>query len=88
MIKLELDWAGDNAPDTGVVCDDGEVVVVVEYDDKSGPSGWPTVVVYATHAPHAPAYRASMAMDAWLEQEYGMESGDERDDLLTLAVDC
>ncbi len=89
MIKLELDWASEGGPDTGLVSNDGDdVIVIVEYDAKPGPSGHPTVAVYATRAyPSVEAYRETMELDAWLETAYGMSEEDERQDLLNLAID-
>ena len=87
MLKLELDWAAEIAPDTGVVSDDGDsVIVVVEYDGAPGPAGWPTVRVYASRVAGVPSYREAMALDAWLRDEYGMEDDAERDDLVSVAV--
>lgn len=86
MIKLELDWAGDALPELGIVSNEGDdVLVVVELVEAQGPTGWPTIAVHA-HALHAPSYRASQELDAWLERVYGVEDEDERQDLLTLAV--
>lgn len=87
MLKLELDWAGDAAPEAGVVCDD-EVLVVVEYDATPGPSGWPVVRVFASRNAWLPAYREAMALDAWLIDVYGESDDDARDDLLATAVDA
>lgn len=87
MLKLELDWAGDEAPETGVVCED-EVLVVVEYDETPGPSGHPRVRVYASRDAWLPEYREAMALDAWLIDVYGADDDAERDELLSFAVDA
>lgn len=88
MIKLELDWAGDDVPDTGVVSERDDIAtLVVEYDDAAGPSGWPTVVVYATPNEGREAYHATMALDAWLRDVYGCDD-DDANELANLAVDC
>ena len=85
MIKHELDWAGDALPELGIVSNDGDdVLVVVELVEAQGPTGWPTIAVYA-HALEVPSYRASQELDAWLEAVYGVESEEEREDLLSLA---
>ena len=88
MLKLELDWAADEAPETGVVSNEGDdVLVVVRYDETPGPAGWPTVRVYASREEWAPAYREAQELDAWLETRYGMEGEDDRQELLDLAVE-
>jgi hypothetical protein len=88
MLKLELDWAGDDAPEVGVVSDaDDAVLVVVDYDDaRVGPAGWPTVRVIALALHDAPAYSESMALDAWVLDVYGEDDDDERDALVAFAV--
>ncbi len=85
MITLELDWAADEAPEVGTLCDDSEVTVIVAYDATAGPAGWPTVTVYAHATNGTPAYREAMALDAWLRDEYGVEDDDERQGLLDMA---
>lgn len=87
MLKLELDWAGEGEPETGVVCDD-EVLVVVEFDARPGPSGHPIVRVYASRNAGLPEYREAMALDAWLIEAYGEDDDDARDELLSFAVDA
>lgn len=92
MIKLELDWAGDDAPELGTWGDErsvGGADVVVEAGDAVGAAGWPTIVVYV-HDVEAglPSYLQSMALDAWLKHAYGVEDEGEREDLASLAVDA
>lgn len=88
MLKLELDWAGDEAPETGVVSNEGDdVIVVVAYDETPGPSGWPVVRVYAQREQGVYAYREAMELDAWLATRYGVDDEDERQSLLDLARD-
>lgn len=85
MLKLELDWAGDDTPETGVVCDD-EVLVVVEFDERPGPAGHPLVRVYASREAWLPEYREAMALDAWLLDAYGEDDAESREYLLDTAV--
>lgn len=90
MIKLELDWAGDESPELGTWSDEysvGGADVVVEAGDEVGPWGWPTIVVHV-HDVEAglPAYLQSMALDAWLKHVYGIEDEIEREELAALAV--
>jgi hypothetical protein len=84
MQQVTVDWAGDEQPVTGVVCNDDEVFVVVEYDAKPGPAGWPLVTVYAHALNGAPTYREAMALDAWLAEEYGEGDDEMRQELLDL----
>lgn len=88
MLKLELDWAADGEPETGVLTNEGDdVAVLVEYDAAPGPAGWPTVRVYASRAgAWVPEYREAMELDAWLETRYGQQDEDERQELLDVAV--
>jgi hypothetical protein len=86
MLKLELDWAGDEAPRTGVVSNAGDdVTVIVRKVADEGPSGWPVYAVYASREEWAPAYREAMELDAWLETVYGQQDEDERQELLDAA---
>lgn len=72
MLKLEIDWAGDEAPTYG---DDGEGVRV-EPGQANGPGGgWPTVVVYANDGP---------TLWSWLVTVYGVD-GDEASELASMA---
>lgn len=71
MLRIELDWASDEAPAYG---DDGEGTRVEEGASR-GPAGWPTVVVYANDGP---------TLWAWLRAEYGCDE-DEASDLASLA---
>lgn len=83
MQKLTLDWAGDAKPETGVVSNEGDdVTVLVEFDEKPGPSGWPLVSVYVSRESGVPAYRESMELDAWLETAYGESDESARQELL------
>lgn len=85
MIKLEVDWAGDELPELGIVSNDGDDVLVVVEHVGVGAAGWPALNVFAHALPGVPSYRASQELDAWLETVYGVESEEEREDLLTLA---
>lgn len=72
MIKLELDWAADESPVTGVVSEtDDSAMLIVEYDDVAGPAGWPIVRLYATT--QGAEYLAFMAVDGWLRDVYGCD---------------
>lgn len=87
MLKLELDWAGDAAPETGIVSNEGDdVLMIVEYDERPGAAGWPIVRVYAARIEGRPMYYESMALDAWLENVYGQEDDIERANLLDAAT--
>lgn len=89
MLKLVLDWAGDDAPKTGVVSNDGDdVTVIVRKVADEGPGGgWPVYAVYASREEWAPAYREAQELDAWLETVYGQEDEGEREELLDAAVE-
>lgn len=71
MLRIELDWAGDDAPAYG---DDGEGVRV-ERGQATGAAGWPTVVVFANDGP---------TLWAWLRDAYGADD-DEASELASLA---
>jgi hypothetical protein len=88
MLMLELDWAGDEAPETGVVSNEGDdVLVIVRKVTEHGPAGgWPVYAVYASREEWAPAYREAMELGAWLETVYGLEDEDERQELLDAAT--
>lgn len=84
MLKLELDWAGDEAPPTGV---DGEDELVrVELVSERGPAGWPVIAVYVAHEEGTPAYTDAMRLDGWLQGVYGADE-DEAQELGGMAVE-
>lgn len=76
MLKLELDWAADETPDETPYPDEP---VRVEYDDESGPSGWPTVRVYVARVTGEPAYVAYMRLDGWLRDVYGATAAEAQE---------
>ena len=88
MQKLELDWAAEGTPAERAdeVGFDGDGAMRVEFDDRPGPSGWPTVRVYAWALEGEQEYVASMRMVGWLQDVYGA-SEDEADELAGLAVE-
>lgn len=82
MLKLELDWAGDERPDETPFY--GEPVRV-EYDDAPSPSGWPVVRVYVWREHlDEPEHVAYMRLDGWLRDVYGA-GDDEANELANLA---
>lgn len=89
MHAIQVDWAGDVAPDVGVWSGEGDdVIVVVQHDARPGPSGHPTTLVVALAA-HAgvPAHREAMALDAWVRAEYDATLDDDGvDELIDAAT--
>lgn len=85
MLKLELDWAADEAAPLGVDPDDSNVRV--EKVTDVGPSRWPVIAVYVAHEEGAPAHAASMALDGWLKDVYlvGLEEPELTDQAEELA---
>jgi hypothetical protein len=80
MLKLELDWAGDEMPQFGM--DEGNGVCVELVSDE-GPSGWPAIAVYAAGESGA---TSGPRLISWLVNVYGSES-DEASELADLAID-
>lgn len=85
-LKLELDWASEVTPDermreAGWL--DEPTPVTVEYDEKSGPAGWPTVVVRVEGESGAVT---GPWLFAWLVDVYG-EDSDGASELASLAVE-
>jgi hypothetical protein len=83
MLKLELDWAADGEPEETPY--EGEPMRV-EFDEKPGPAGWPTVKVYVWAEPGEPAWMVSSRLQGWLEEVYG-SSEDESEELADMAVE-
>lgn len=82
MLKLELDWASEQTPAeraNELGFDDENVRV--EFDDRPGPTGWPTVTVYAEGES---GVVAGPRLWAWLEAVYGAD-GDTASELASLA---
>lgn len=86
MLKLELDWAADETPAerAGMTSFDGDDAMRVEFDDRPGPAGWPTVRVYAWALEGEQEYVAGMRIVGWLRDVYGADE-DEADELGGLA---
>jgi len=63
MLKLELDWIGDEEPVGG----DG---VTVERVAEVGPAGWPVINVFAQGSTGA---EAGPRLWAWLVEVYGAD---------------
>lgn len=68
MLKLELDWAGDEMPELGQSSVDENVRV--ELVSEQGPAGWPVIAVYVAQVPYEPAHMAYMRLDGWLRDTY------------------
>jgi hypothetical protein len=88
MQKLELDWAADETPaeradEVGFESE----AMRVEFNDRPGPSGWPTVRVYAWALEGEQEYVAGMRIAGWLQDVYGADE-DEADELAGMAVEA
>lgn len=79
MLKLELDWAGDELPEMGEqLADDGERTGVrVELARERGPASWPLIAVYAVQEPGEEPYRAAMRLVEWLKDVYLVGLGED-----------
>ena len=62
-VRIELDWAGDVAPET-TSSDDVQVRVIAE---RGPAAGWPVIEVTATDG---------QALWAWLRDAYGCDDDD------------
>lgn len=82
MLKLELDWASDSTPAERAdeVGFEDEGAMRVEFDDRPGPAGWPTVKVFAWALEGEREYVAGMRLVGWLRDVYGADE-DEADEL-------
>lgn len=93
MLKLELDWAGDEPAPVGVDKYEGEPTgIFVELVTDKGPAGWPVIAVYVAPDPNEQPYMAHMRLQGWLRDNYlvGMDEDDameEADELARATVE-
>lgn len=74
MLKLELDWASDHSVEKReYIAGWDDEHVSFEFDDRPGPSGWPTVRVYVRREVGEPNFMAYQRLDAWLRDVYGVD---------------
>lgn len=71
MLRIELDWAGDEEPLYGPQTFEGEFTEIeVQPGQAKGPAGWPTVIVYASGVDAA---TAGPKLWAWLLENYDQD---------------